>query len=151
MDCLDRCAAYLATRDALAAIRVAAPGWPAALGESASDAATRAVIATAESLGHAPASPGRRRCVRDALEAALRLAASCDVARAIGVHERALVDPQREAGRAVAMLGLLMHASSHEWPESSAESEARDVGEVFDQSSARVRGYESTLVSGGAR
>jgi hypothetical protein len=71
-------------------------------------------MATAEGLGHAHASAGRRRCVRDALQAALQLAAACDVARAFGAE---VADAHVPAGRAIAMLGLLLHANTHAWPE----------------------------------
>ncbi len=116
VESLDRCAAYVAARDALAAIRRAAPAWPANLAMPACDAAKRALVATAESMAYDVASPGRRRCARDALEAALQLAATCDVALAMGFADD-VTDAQREASRAVAMLGLFLHANTQQWPE----------------------------------
>ncbi len=114
---LDRCAAYVAARDALAAIHRAAWAWPDTLAGQAREAAVGAVRATAESIGHGHASAGRRRCVRDALHAALELAATCDVARAFGFGDGALDDAHRDVGRTIAMLGLLLHANTHVWPE----------------------------------
>jgi hypothetical protein len=112
---LDRCAAYVAARGALAAIHRAATSWPDGLAGQARDAAIGAVRATAEGIGHAHASAGRRRCVRDALHAALELAATCDVARAFGFGNAALDEAHRDAGRAIAMLGLLLHANTLDW------------------------------------
>ncbi len=113
-EALERCAAYVATRDALAALRRASTGWPATLAEPAFEAARQAVVATAESMAYEPASQARRRCARHALEAALEVAARCDIALAMGYE---LDGAQREASRAVAMLGLLLHASSQQWPD----------------------------------
>jgi hypothetical protein len=116
VEALDRCSAYVATREALAATRRAMPGWPAQLAEPACEAASRAVVATAHSMAYAVASAGRRRCARDAIEAALQLAATCDVAIAMGLRDE-LGDVPREASRAVAMLGLFLHANTGSWPE----------------------------------
>jgi hypothetical protein len=82
--------------------------WPDGLTERACGAAIEAVTATAESLAHDHGSPARRRRVRDALGAALRLAAACDIARA-GGHDAD--GAQRAAGRAIVALALLLHAN----------------------------------------
>jgi hypothetical protein len=109
---LDRCAAYVAARAALGAIARAAGEWPAPLAELARAAASEALMATAESVAHEPVSAARRRRVRDALTAALQLAATCDIARASGLADGALDDAQRAAGRAIVALGMLFHANT---------------------------------------
>lgn len=111
---LERCAAYVATRGALAALRRASVGWPLTLAEPAFEAARQAVVATAESMAHEPTSHERRRCARHALEAALEVAARCDIADAMGYE---LGDAHYEATRAVAMLGLFLHASTQRFAE----------------------------------
>jgi len=110
---MDRCAAYVAARGALAAVARAAPGWPEVLAAQARDAAICAVMTTAQSLGHPSASAARRRCLRDALASAIELAATCDVVRATGVAGHDTERAQRMAGRSIALLGLLLHASTH--------------------------------------
>ena len=106
---LDRCAAYVAARAALHAVVQTTRGWPAPLAARARSAASEAVTATADSLAHDHASSGRQRRVRDALAAALQVAAACDIARASGAHG---LDPvQRAAGQAIVALALLLHAN----------------------------------------
>lgn len=110
----ETCAAYVAAREALVALRVAVAGWPLDLAEHAHTRALVAISATAASLDHAHASGARRMYIRSALAAALDLSGDCEIAAALG-HA---VDPVRhEVGRAVAMLGLYLHASSPLWAE----------------------------------
>jgi len=107
---LDRCAAYVAARHALAAVHASTETWPTPLADQARRAAAEVVMTTAEGIGHDHASPGRRRCLRAAIGSALEVAATVDVARAMGIAgvERA----QQLAGRSVAMLGLFLHAQA---------------------------------------
>jgi hypothetical protein len=107
---IDRCVAYAAARDALEAVHRAL--WPVELGDQARRAALETVMVTAESLSHAPATPARRRCVRSAISTAIELAAVCDIARAMGIEDIELDEAQRLSSRAIAMLGLLFHASA---------------------------------------
>lgn len=109
----ERCAAYVATRGALEAVQRAAHTWPDELAVPACTAAIASVRAMAESLDQPPASPARRRCVRDALVIALGVAAACDVAHALGHDDDALAEAQRAASRAISMLGMFLHASTH--------------------------------------
>jgi len=109
----DRCAAYVASRGALAALERAAPSWPDELADHAHAAAFAAVTATADALGHPQDSAVRRRCLRDAIVAAIRLAAACDVARALGLaRDPALDAVQRAASRAISTLAMLLHANT---------------------------------------
>jgi hypothetical protein len=111
---LDRCAAYIASRGALAALHRAAADWPHELAEHARAAALATVTATAAALGHPHASAARRRALRDAIVAAVRLAAACDVAGALGLAcDPALDAAQRASSRAVSLLAMLLHASAH--------------------------------------
>src|SRR4051794_7980093 len=95
-DALDRCAAFVAARDVLEALRGMAPAWPTGLAQRARSAATDAVVMTATSLGYGVASAARRRHVRAAIAAAVDLAATCEVAGALGEEVDELV---RQAGR----------------------------------------------------
>jgi hypothetical protein len=110
---LDRCAAYSAARDALAAIHCSSRAWPPQLAGQARQAAVHTIITTAEGIGHVHGTPARRRCLRDALGTALEVAASVDIARAMGVDDDQLDSAQRMAGRSVALLGLFFHASTN--------------------------------------
>ena len=116
-DCLDRCAAYVATRGALEAVHRASTVWPDELAEHAKRAAIDTVMTTAESLSFDHGTSARRRCVRAAITTAIELAAACDVARAMGLANGELERAQRHAGRAVALLGLLFHSSANPFPE----------------------------------
>ena len=109
---LERCAAYVAAQHALAAVHHVGTVWPAPLATQAQRAALAAVMTTAESIAHAHGSAGRRRCLRSALASAIALAATVDVARALGVMDPRLEHAQRVAGRAIAMLGMFFHASA---------------------------------------
>ena len=106
---LDCCSAYVAARDALDAAHRAASTWPAALATQVHEAAVDAIMLTAEAIGHEAGTAGRRRCLREALVSALGLAATLDVARAMSLPDDAA---QRLAGRAIAMLGMFLHANA---------------------------------------
>jgi hypothetical protein len=108
---LDRCAAYVAAQRALAAVHHVGNAWPADLAEQARSAAIAAVMTTAEGIAHEQGSAARRRCLRAALGSAIALAATLDVARAMGVRDARLDHAQRGAGHAIAMLGMFFHAS----------------------------------------
>jgi hypothetical protein len=112
---LDRCAAYVAARAALVAIANVSERWPLDLAQQAKQHAMNTVMTTAEGLSFEHGSPGRRRCVRNALGTALSLAATIDVVRAIHADETFAPDTSRAqdtAGKAVALLGLLFQANS---------------------------------------
>jgi hypothetical protein len=109
----ERCAAYVATRGALEAVQRAATSWPDELAVPACTAAMASLHAMADSLDQPAASAARRRCVRDALVIALGVAAACDVAHALGHQGDALAEAQRAASRAISMLGMFLHASTH--------------------------------------
>jgi hypothetical protein len=109
---LDRCAAYVAARAALIAVQRAAADWPDGLGARARHGAIATVQLTAEAVSHDHATAGRRQCLRDAITTALGVAATIDVAHAMGYGGGELLDVQRVAGRAVALLGMLLHAST---------------------------------------
>jgi hypothetical protein len=106
---LDRCAAYVAARHALAAVHASTHGWPMSLADQATRAAVDTVMTTAEGIGHDHGSPARRRCLRAAIGTAIEVAAAIDVARAMGYGD--LDRTQRLAGRSIALLGLFFHAS----------------------------------------
>jgi hypothetical protein len=110
---LDRCAAYVAARDALVAIHDTSTTWPPAIAIEARRAAVAAVAITAEGLHHGASTAARRRCIREALAAAIALAATLDVARAVGVGDADMTLAQHHTGRTVALLGLLLHASAN--------------------------------------
>jgi len=109
---LDRCAAYVAARSALIAVQRVAGGWPDTLAERARREAIETMQVTAEATAYDHATAGRRRCLRDALTSAIGLAASIDVARAMGFGDIELDDVQRTAGRTVALLGMFLHANT---------------------------------------
>ena len=109
---LDRCAAYVAARAALVAVQRVAAGWPDTLAEQARRAAADTMHVIAEAISHGVGTAGRRRCLRDALTSALSVAASVDVARAMGFGDTELDEAQRTAGRTVALLGMFLHANT---------------------------------------
>jgi hypothetical protein len=109
---LQRCAAYVAARDALVAVHDASLLWPDAGAEAARRAAVSAVATTAESLHHPAGTAARGRCVREAIAAALAVVAALEVARAVGVGDDGMTLAHHHAGRAVALLGLLLHANT---------------------------------------
>jgi hypothetical protein len=110
MQSVDRCEAYAATRRAARTVERAVRGWPTDLATQAMTAANKAVSFTAEGSVLDP-SAQRRRCARSALAAAIEVAAACDIARALGLHEPVLEDALRDNGRAIALLGLFFRAS----------------------------------------
>ncbi|HEX2688355.1 MAG TPA: hypothetical protein VHN14_17110 [Kofleriaceae bacterium] len=114
---LDRCAAYVAARAALVAVQHAVGGWPDTLAERARREAADTMHVIAEAISHAHASAGRRRCLRDALTSAIGVAASIDVARAMGFGGADLDHVQRQASRTVALLGMFLHANTSPIPE----------------------------------
>jgi len=114
---LERSAAYAAARAALTAIHDATAAWPSELAVQARRAAVATVATTAEGLAFGHNTAARRRCVRKALNTAIAMAAAVDVARALG-HSDPLVDrAQYQAGRAIALLGLLFQASAMQLPD----------------------------------
>jgi hypothetical protein len=109
---LDRCAAYVAARHALAAVHVSTARWPESLADQARRAAVDTVMTTAEGIGHEHGSPARRRCLRAAIGTAIEVAATIDVARAMGYGD--LERPQQLAGRSIALLGLFFQANANQ-------------------------------------
>ncbi len=112
---LDRCAAYTAARDALEAVHQSSSAWPprlADLADRARQAAVDTVMTTVEGIGHDHGTAGRRRCLRDAIGAALALAATVDIVKALGLEDDSLDHAQQLAARSVALLGLFLHASA---------------------------------------
>lgn len=114
---LDRCAAYVATRGALESVHRAVYGWPPELAEQARRAAIATVMTTAECIAYDHASAGRRRCLRTAIGTAIELAATCDIAFALGLGDSELDRTLRLAGRSIALLGMFFHANAHPCPE----------------------------------
>ena len=108
-DSLDCCSAYVASRDALDAVHRAAAAWPEGIASQVREAAVETIMMTAEALGHEASTAGRRRCLRAALSSAITLAAGLDVAGAMALRDEAA---QRLAGRAIAMLGMFLHANA---------------------------------------
>ena len=111
---LDRCAAWIAARDALVSVHDESTAWPPPLAADARRAAIAAVALAAEGLAHRHGSAARRRCVRDALQHALALAATLEVVHATGpVTDDAagVARAQHHASKSVALLGLLLHAN----------------------------------------
>ena len=109
---LDRCAAYVAARAALIAVQRAVASWPTNLAARARHGAMDTVQLTAEAVSHDHATPGRRQCLREAITSALCVAATIDIAHAMGYGGGELLDVQRVAGRTVALLAMLLHAST---------------------------------------
>jgi hypothetical protein len=136
---LDRCAAYVAARTALTAVQRVAEGWPDELAERARSAAADTLHVTAEAISHGHASAGRRRCLRDALTSAIRVAASVDAARTLGFDDAGLDHAQRTAGRTVALLGMFLHANTAAIPEVTGAAGATRA----------LRGPRAPGVSGG--
>ena len=116
---LERCAAYVAARAALIAVQRVVAGWPDTLADRARRAAIDTMQVTAEAISHAHGSAGRRRCLRDAITSAIGVAASIDIARAMGFGDAGLDEVQRLAGRTVALLGMFLHANTSSIPETA--------------------------------
>jgi hypothetical protein len=98
----------------LIAVQRSAADWPDSLGDRARRGAIDTMQFTAEAISYGPATAGRRQCLRAAITTALGVAATIDVAHAMGYGDGdgELVDVQRIAGRVVALLGMLLHAST---------------------------------------
>ncbi len=115
---LHRCAAYVSARDALVAVHDASVSWSDAVAHDARGAAIIAVATIAEAVQHPVGTARRGRCIRDALAAAIALVAALDVARAEGADgaegasDGSMSLADHHAGRAVALLGLLLHANT---------------------------------------
>lgn len=107
---LERCAAYVAARDALIAVQCDARDWPADLRDRGRRAAADTVQLVAAAVGHGADTPARRACLRAAITAALGVAAAVDAVDALGRDD--VGELQRLAGRTVALLGMLLHAGS---------------------------------------
>jgi hypothetical protein len=114
---LDRCAAYVTARAALTAVQRVADSWPSVLAERARRSALATVETTAEATAHGHGSTDRRRCLRDAITSAVGVTASVDAAQAMGFGGSDLLAVQRDAGRAVALLAMFLHANSSPFPE----------------------------------
>ncbi|HEX8107336.1 MAG TPA: hypothetical protein VF516_06375 [Kofleriaceae bacterium] len=109
---LERCAAYVAARAVLTAVQRAAPRWPEPLGHRAHRGALDTLELTAQAAGHGHDSAGRRHCLREAITAALGVAATIDAVRAMGHGGDDLADLQRVTGRTIALLGMFLHAGT---------------------------------------
>jgi hypothetical protein len=109
---LDRCAAYVAIQSVAGALPGVARSWPALLADRARSAAVDALQATAEAVAQPPGSPGRRRCARDALTAALAVVGALDAAVALGLDDDDVASLQYTIGRAIALLAMLLHATT---------------------------------------
>ncbi|HSS01049.1 MAG TPA: hypothetical protein VLM79_28525 [Kofleriaceae bacterium] len=114
---LERCAAYVATRATLTAVEGAVSRWPQSLGERTRRVAADAVATTAKSLAHDRLSAGRRRCLREAISSAVAVASCIDLAHAMGFALVELDELHRLAGRSIALLAMLLHASTSPIPE----------------------------------
>jgi hypothetical protein len=113
-DSLDRCAAYVAARAAVEAVHDAVAGWSEdQLVGDARRAAVAVVMTIAEAIASEPCSPERRRCLRGAMATAIELAATIDVARALGARDEPTGEAQLRAGRTIAALGMFFHATTH--------------------------------------
>ena len=114
---LERCAAYVAARATLTAIQRAIARWPQTLADRTRRAAVSAMDITAQALTHDRLSIGRRRCLRDAITAAVEVATFLDLARAMGFAPDDLDELQRLAGRSIALLAMFLHATTSPVPE----------------------------------
>jgi len=111
---LDRCAAYVAARAAVEAVQDAAASWSDdQLVVEARRAAVAVVMTIAEAIASEPCSAARRRCLRAAMAAAIELAATIDVARALGARDEPTRDAQQCAGRTIAALGMFFRATTN--------------------------------------
>lgn len=109
---LERCAAYVAARAVLTDVHRAAARWPEALRHRARQAALDTLQLTAQAVSHVHDSVGRRQCLREAITTALGVAATVDAARAMGYGDEELAELQRVTGRAIALLGMFLHAGT---------------------------------------
>jgi hypothetical protein len=109
---LERCAAYVAAQAALAAVQRVSGAWPADLADHTQRAALDAVNVTAVAITHDLGSADRRSCLRDAIIRAIHVAGFIDAAGAMGFGAARLDDVRRVAGRSIALLSMLLHAST---------------------------------------
>lgn len=109
---LERCAAYVAARAVLTTVQRVSPRWPEALAHRARHGAFDTIQLTAQAAGHGHGSPGRAHCLREAITTALSVAATIDAARAMGYGGDELAELQRVTGRAIALLGMFLHAGT---------------------------------------
>ena len=115
---LERCAAYVAARTVLTVVQRTAPRWPAALGDRACRAAIATAQQIAQAIAHDQGTAERRRHLRGALASALTVAAAVDLAAVdlAGLAGDALDGELDEltcvTGRTIALLGMLLHAST---------------------------------------
>jgi hypothetical protein len=72
---------------------------------------------TAQALAYERFSAGRRRCLRDAITAAVEVASFVDLARAMGFASHDLDELQRLAGRSIALLAMFLHATTSPIPD----------------------------------
>jgi hypothetical protein len=114
---LERCAAYVAARATRSAVQRAIARWPESLADRTRRAAACAMETTAQALTHDRLSVGRRRCLRDAITAAVEVAAFVDLARAMGFANGDLDELQRLAGRSIALLAMFLHATTSPIPD----------------------------------
>jgi hypothetical protein len=140
---LERCAAYVAARAALDAVQRVSGAWPADLAGHTERAALDAVNVTAVAITHDPRSADRRSCLRDAITRALHVAGFIDAADAMGFGAARLDDVQRLAGRSIALLGMLLHASTS-LPADSAVIDASARPRRAPISAADARGPRGT-------
>jgi hypothetical protein len=109
---LDRCAAFVSARCALAAVIDAAYAWPCDVAEPARTTAADLLSSIADGIVLPAGTAARRRGLRLAIGHAIQLAALVDVARATGATGTALEHAQRTTGHTVALLGMLFHANA---------------------------------------
>ena len=109
---LDHCAAYVAARAALIAIQREAARWPEILSERARHGAIDTLQLTAQAISHGHDTAGRRHCLREAITTAIGVAATVDAAHAMGYGGDELIELRRLAGRAVALLAMLLHSGT---------------------------------------
>jgi hypothetical protein len=109
---LDRNAAYISAREAVAKVRHATAAWPPDVARCANRAATDTVVALVEALRHEPTSPERRTRLRDAVVHVLELAGICDLAIAHGLRSEEIVESLRSASRTLSLLGMSFHATA---------------------------------------
>lgn len=109
---LERCAAYVAARAVLTDVQRATAHWPETLRLRARHAALDTLQLTAQAAQQGHDSAGRRQCLREAITAALRVAATVDAVSAMGYGGDELAELQRVTGRTIALLGMFLHAGT---------------------------------------
>lgn len=109
---LERCAAYVAARAVLTEVQRSAADWPETLRLRARHAALDTLQLTAQAARQGHDSAGRRQCLREAITTALGVAATVDAVCAMGYGGDELAELQRVTGRAIALLGMFLHAGT---------------------------------------